>query len=212
MAEFELCAQFVRDDGVDLVPCNGFVAGNVIRLTDSVRVAHEPNKALGEVRVVRDRPQGRAVAVDEDGLALHHPAHDLPRALVALDGEGQAALVVGMARADDGDREAVFPVHAHEVLFAGNFIAGVCPVRIGQRRALGDQIVRKRFLVCRGRGDEHELLRPAGKEAEIALKLVGREGDKIAHAVKRHAFKRLCRLHLVTNVRGDGPDAVRQLA
>ena len=52
-------------------------------------------------------------------------------------------------------------------------------MRIRQRRRLGDDVVRRRLLIGRGRADEDELLRAAAKQGEVALDVVRMVGDPV---------------------------------
>ena len=134
-------------------------------------IAHQADEGLGKIGVVGDGPQCGAVAVDDDGLALHHVPQHLPGALVAVGADGHVALVIGVAGADDGHREAILPVHLHQVVLAGDLVAAVLPVGVDQGRGLGDFVIPQGFLVGRGGGDEHELLGLAVEEAVIPLQL-----------------------------------------
>ena len=146
-------AQLISDDGIELIPGDGFIAGDMIRLTDGMNIAHQTDKAFGEVGVVRDRPQRGAVAMEQDGLAVEHAAENLPATLFAISAQRQIAFVIGMAGTDDGHRETIFPVLLHQVFFAGDFVAGILPIRIMQRSALGDEIIGAGLLISGGGGN-----------------------------------------------------------
>ena len=65
------------DVGVDPVPRRRLVGGDVERLADRLRAAQQPDERPGEVGVVGDRPQRRAVAVDHDrrpGASARRPS------------------------------------------------------------------------------------------------------------------------------------------
>ena len=184
----------------------------MVGITDGMDIAHQTDEGLGEIGVVGDGPQGGTVAVDDDGLAVYHALQHLPGALVTVSAHGHIALVVGVAGADDRHREAVLPMHLHQVLFAGDLVAAVLPVGIHQRRGLGDLVIPQGLLVGRGGGDEHELLGLTSKEAIIPLQLGGYEGDEVAHAVEGEPFDGLGGFRLIVDVGVDGMHACGQFS
>ena len=75
----------------DFVPGQRFVRGDVIRFADGLPAAMMPTKPLCKVGIVRHAPKARAVAVDDDGLAVEHSLHQRPRVLPAAHGEEESA-------------------------------------------------------------------------------------------------------------------------
>ena len=129
---------------VDLVPGQHLVRGDVEGVPDRVDVPHQPDEALREVGVVRHGPQGRPVARDDDLLPLPHAVDERPGVVPACPPRRDLGDAVGEARPHDGDREALLPVLAHEQVLAGDLVAAVLPVRVGEGRGLGDEVVRRR--------------------------------------------------------------------
>ena len=199
--------QLVCDDAVNLVPRQRFVAGDVVGLTDGMDVAHQADEALGKVGIVRQGPQRSAVAVDDDGFSFQNALEHLPGSLCAVYAKGHFALIVGVAWTHDGDGEAVFSVLMHQVFLTGDLIARVLPVRIAQRRALGDQVIGERLLISGCGRDKDILPGSAAEEAEIARGMLRRIADKIAYAVKFHALKGGCGSGFIVDIRDDGLDA-----
>ena len=85
--------------------------------------------------------------------------------------DGHATLAIGMAGADDGDRKAVFTVFLHEERFAGNLVARVLPIRVGEGSALGDDVRGGGLVVGRGGTDVDILTTATLEETDIALYL-----------------------------------------
>ena len=96
--------------------------------------------------------------MNNHGLALEHALCHLPAAVLAVNTQRDVAFVVGMARANDGNREAFLAVHLHQEFLPRNLVAGVFPIGVRERRALGNAVVRKRLLVGARGTDVHELL------------------------------------------------------
>ena len=196
--------QRVGNGLMDLVPGQGFIPGDLESLADGVAVAHEAHKPPGKVRVEGKGPQGGTVARDNDGLALQDPADHLPGAVVAVDGHGDAALVIGMAGADDGDREAFLPVLLHEEFLTGDLVPGILPVGIRQGGALGDHIACGRLQVSGGGADVDVLPRLTAEEAPVPFHLVLGEADELADGIKELILQDFRYGLLVVDVRGDG--------
>ena len=203
----QLHAEHVGDDPVDLAPGQRLVRGDLEGVADGVGVAHQADESFGEIRIVRQRPLGRAVPVQDDGFAVQHAAEHLPGALGTVYGQRDAALVVGVAGTDDGDRIALRAEFLHQEILARDFVAGVLPVRVGERRALRDEGVDRRLLVGRGGADVHVLLRLAAEQAPVAFHLRRHEADEVADAVPLHAGQLGGCVRLVGDVRVDDLDA-----
>jgi hypothetical protein len=62
-----------RDRPVDLVPRQRLPGRYVEILADRLIIGHKPGQSHGEVARVRDRPQIRPVARDNDLVAAHQP-------------------------------------------------------------------------------------------------------------------------------------------
>jgi hypothetical protein len=85
---------------------------------------------------VRERPEAGAVALHDDRLPSSHPIDRRPAAEKRHEGR-----IVGVRGADDGGREAAFAVGRDEQVLARDLVARVLPVRVAQRRRLGDRQV-----------------------------------------------------------------------
>ena len=109
----------------DLVPGQHVIGGDVERLADGARVAEQRHEAAREVRVMRQRPQRRAITMHHDRLALPHPADRGPAAV-----QGDEGLVVGVRGPDDRGREPLRPVRGDQQVLAGDLVAGVPPERV----------------------------------------------------------------------------------
>lgn len=121
---------------------------------------------------------------------------------------GHAAPAIGMAGPDDGDRKALPAVGGHQHIFAGGLLAAVFPVRIAQRRSLGDPRRGQRLLIRRRRADKKVLSRSAGKQTDVARHVLGRVGDEVRHHVERLPLQRVPHRRLVTDIRMDGARAL----
>ena len=212
MTGLQLHPQAVGDDAVYLVPGQGLVIGDLERLADGVGIAHEPHEAVREILVVRDGPKGGAVPLDDHRLSLHHSLKHLVAAIVPVYAHRHGSLAVSVAWPYDSHRKTVFPVHPHQILFAGNLVPGIFPVGIGQGRPLGDPVVLHRFVVGRGRADVHELPRPSPEQAVVPLQLLRHKADKIAHHVEVQALQRRGRRLLVPDIAPDPFHVPRHLA
>lgn len=102
---------------VDLVPGQPFVAGDVEIFADGAAMAEQAVEAFGEVGVVGEGPEGRAVAGDADGLVVEDAVEDCVAGI-----EREQGFVVGVGGADDGDGVFLFAVGAGEAFFAGDFV------------------------------------------------------------------------------------------
>ena len=197
----ELHPQGVGNGGVDLVPGEDFIPGDLEGFADGVAVAHEAGEAHGEIRVEGQRPEGGSVPVDDDGLALHHAADHLPGALLSVGAHGNVPLVIGVAGADDGDREAFLPVFFHQEFLAGDLVAGIEPVGIAQGRALGDDVAGRRFVIGGGGADIDILAGFAPEEAVIPLHILHGEADEFADGVEGQALQLLGGALFIMDVR-----------
>jgi O-acetylserine/cysteine efflux transporter len=166
----------------DLVPGEHVVGGDVERLADRPRLAQQRHEAAGEVRVVGQRPQRRAVAVHHDRPALAHPGQGSPAAV-----EGDQRLVVGMRGPDDRGREPLAAVQADEQVLAGDLVPGIPPERVAQRRGLQHRQPGGRGLVSGRRADEHVLSGPPAQQVDVGLDVLGREGDPVDDRVELEA-------------------------
>ena len=207
----QLHPQAGGDGGIDLVPGQCLIVCDLECLADGMGIAHQAHIALGEVRIVGHGPQGRAVAVDDDGLDLLHPPDDLIAPVFAMHPQRDIALIIGMAGANDGHGEVLLPVGAHQDLLAGDLIPGILPVGIGQSGALGDAVVLGRLVIGGGGAGVQILPRPAGKQPDIPLHLRRHKADKLAHAVKTHLPQRRPDCRLVVHVRADQVHTLRHL-
>ena len=62
----------VGHGGVDLVPCERFIGGNVNGLADGLVAAEDSDEGFGEIFGVSDGPECGAIAVDDEGEAAFH--------------------------------------------------------------------------------------------------------------------------------------------
>ena len=197
-------AQRVGDGLVNLIPGQGFIPGNLEGLADGVPVAHEADEAPGKIRVEGERPQGGTVAGNDDRLAFHNPADDLPGTVLAVDCHGNAPLVIGMAGADNGHGEAFLPVLFHEEVLAGNLVPGIFPVGIGQGGALGDDVAGSRLQVGGGGADVDILPGFAPEQPPVPFHLVLGETDELADRVKGMVPEFVRHGLLIVDIRSDG--------
>ena len=88
-----------------------------------------------------------------------------------MNADGYATFAIGMAGTDDGHRETVVAVFTHQQLLACNLVARILPVRIGQRRTLGDDMICRRLVVGRGRRDIDILPCTSAEQPDVAFHL-----------------------------------------
>ena len=126
-----------RDLGIDLVPGEHFVAGDVEGLADGLGLPHQAGQPDGEVGGGGQRPGALAVVVHEHRLALLQPR----RKGVAAAGDRvrNPTLRVGVRGADNRHREAGLLPALKEPLFAGQLLLRVVPHGVAQRRVLGQR-------------------------------------------------------------------------
>ena len=122
------------------------------------------------------------------------------------------AVAVGVARADDRDRESLFAVFAEKELLAGDLVARVLPEGILQRGLFRDPRALRRLLVGRSRADVYVLSGLPAEEAPVALHLGRLEADKVAHAVPLLPRQLARDIRLVGDVSLDLADARRDFA
>ncbi len=173
-----------------------------------------PMNPLREVVGVRHDPQRRAVTMHDDRPTAHEPVRQRVGAPPAQS--DREVRVVRHRRAHDRRGEALVAVRLHQALFAGDLVAGVLPVGVGERCGLGDEVVGRRLLVRRGRADEDVLPDPAPEQCEVALDVIRRVGDPVDDDVELQAPQR--RMHVIRAVdvggqrherRADGRAAAR---
>ena len=145
--------------------------------------------------------------MDEDGLPVQHPPDDLPVALGAVDAQGDVPLVIGVAGPHDGHREPFLPVLAHEERLAGDLVPGVGPVGVGQGRALGDAVPRRRLVVGGSGADEDILPGLPPKQPPVPFRLVRRKADEFADHVEGHILQPFGHRRFVADVGDDLMDA-----
>src|ERR1700694_377750 len=87
----------------------------------------------------------------------------------AIDDQWNQGLAIGKGRANDGDRKSFFSICLKQTLFAGNFVSGIVPVRISQRRRFGNQIVGGGCLIGAGGTDESVLPGSSPEQLQVAL-------------------------------------------
>ena len=184
VVEFGLHSEGIGHAVVDLIPRQLFVAHNLEGFSECLWIAEQADEATGKVFVPGERPERGAVAIDDDGLALHHALQHLPGTFQSMDADGHATLTIGVAGADDGNGETVVAPLAHEQFLAGNLVARVLPMGIGQRGSLGDDVIGGRFVIGRSRRYIDVLARAALEEPDVALHLRGQEADELADGIE----------------------------
>ena len=112
-----------------------------------------------------------------------------------MHAQGNLAVVIGVAGADDGYREAGFPIGFHQHLLTGNLVPGILPVGVRQSGAFGDAIVHDGLVVGRGGAGEQILLCPSRKQPNVPFHLLWLKSDELAHAVKGQPPD--CLLHII---------------
>ena len=189
-------------EGEDLIPREPFVARDVDGPGNRLRVAEKAHEAHGEIPVVRDRPKARAVAVDDDLLARLH-AGDM--GVTAF--ENDAGLVVGVRGTDDRVGELLLCPGGLKEFLAGDLVARILPVRIAERRLLGDGHRGGRRLVGRGGADENELPHPPAEKVEADGEVFRNEADPVHDRIELHAPEGGLRLGGIADVGVNLPHA-----
>ena len=133
--------------------------------------------------------------MDDEGLAAPQPVEDGKTAA-----ERRQRRVVGVRRTDNGQRESFIPRRGGQQRLGGDLVPGVGPIRIIQRRVLGDGQARRRLPVGGGRTDEHVLPNAAAKHSQIGGGVVGSEGNPVHNHVKRIAAQRFCDSRRVADI------------
>ena len=168
---------------VDLVPGQAFIPGNMIGFAQGVDIAHQAYEGDGEVPAVGQGPEGGSVAGDDDPLAQPDPLQHLEGTLRSMYGDGEAALAIGMAGADDRDGEEPLIPGVPQHPLAGGLVAAVFPVGVMQGRSLRNPGRGEGLLVGGGGGDEKVLITFSFEEPDIPLHIGDGEGDEIRHHV-----------------------------
>ena len=158
-----------------------------------MRVTEQADEGFGEIVAVGERPERRAVAMHNHGLAVQHALRD-DVAASAADAEREN-FVVGVRRPDDHHREAFFTIGAGQTFFAQDFLLRIRPEGIEGGRRFGQDVGGGGLLVDRGRADEDILIAFAAKQIDVALDLVRVEGDPVDHHVEMLVAER--RRHLI---------------
>jgi hypothetical protein len=127
-------------------------------MTKCLRVPQQTDKAFGEIFGMRQRPQRCAVAMHDDFLAAQHTVGHSVGSIADSDGNRQ---IVGVRRPHNSYRKTFVAIGAIEHFLARDFITRVLPEWVHQRRRFGNNRMRSRALVNRGRTDEDELRRLA---------------------------------------------------
>ena len=90
-------------------------------------------------------------------------------------------------------------------LLARRLVSGIQPIRIVQRRILGDRQARQGLAVGGSRTDEHILPGVIAEQAHIARGLLGRKHDKIAYHVVHGIPQQGCHARLILDIRNHLP-------
>src|ERR1017187_5099339 len=187
MHQARLDAGCLGRQAIPLVPAHHLVAGDVEGVPDGLLARQQSHQSFGEIGVVGDDPERRAIPGNNHFLSAAHAIHCGVGLGPTVDREGDLRVAIGQRRAHDGDGEALFAVRAHKALFAGDLLLRVHPVRVGERCGLGDQIVRRGLLVCAGGTDEDVVAGPATEQRYVALYVRWFKGDPIDYGVERGA-------------------------
>lgn len=197
-----LDARGAPDGGIDLVPRQDLVAGDVKGLAKGAGVAKEAHESDGKVAVVCHHPKGGAVAMADDRLALAHAVHH--RIVLSTDGRGNPRGAIGVRGAHDGDGKALLAVCLHQAILAGDLVARVLPVGVDEGRRFGDDIMVRRLLVGAGGADVHVLANAPGKGGDILLDLIRRVAHKVGHHVIGAGLGHLAEASKIVAVADDG--------
>ncbi len=169
----------VGDPPGDVVPARSVVTGDVEGLAEHVAAAEEPDEPDGEVVRVCDRPEGRPVAVHDDGLAGPHAVE-----VRAAAHRGDERAVVGVRRPDDRGREPLLTVGVDEDVLTGDLVPCVLGEWVAERRRLDHREALRRLLVRRGGADEHVLTDASGEPVDVGLHVLRREGRELRDDVE----------------------------
>ncbi len=96
------------------------------------------------------------------------------------------------------------PVRPHQTRFAGDLVAGVLPEGVGERRRLGEEIVRRWLLVYGSRADEHILPDATAEQRYVAFDIIRRVADPVDDDVELQTPHR--RTHVIRAVDVGGQD------
>src|SRR5437660_12839827 len=83
------------DDAKELVPGQHFIRCNVKSMSDGLRVAEQAYESFGEISVVRDHPEGRAVSRHDHLLSADHPVDGGIRLLPAIEHQRNQGFAIG---------------------------------------------------------------------------------------------------------------------
>ena len=70
---------------VNLIPCKGFIGGDLEYLAYGVRISQQPDKPLGKISAVCHCPKRGTVSVNYNGFSLKHTFYDLPASFSAVN-------------------------------------------------------------------------------------------------------------------------------
>ncbi len=191
------CIQGLSDHVVIGIPGQPLLAGDVIALPKRPRVAQRSDKGPSHVVAMAGHPKGRAVAGDDDRLALAQAVQKIGAPAKGV--QDAAPLAIGPRRADHGHLEIASRVR----LFQDALALGLA-VGIGKRRrrfalrVLADRIAASRLGVHVHRAAEHVLRDPPTESADRALDVLRPEGD---HVDRRVVWPRFGHLRLKLLVR-----------
>jgi hypothetical protein len=101
----------------------------------------------------------------------------------------------------------VVAIGLHEEVFAGDFVARVLPVGVGEWGGFGDEVVADGALIGTGGADEDELAGAIAEEADVALDLVGCESNPVDYCVPVLIGEGGGDGRFIGDIGGDGADA-----
>ena len=85
MHQLRLYSRSLGGDAVELVPRHHFICGDVEGMPNRLLMSEQPEKAFGEIGVVRDHPQRRTIARHNHLLAAQHTIDHRVRLQPAVD-------------------------------------------------------------------------------------------------------------------------------
>lgn len=197
---------------VNLVPRQRLVRRDVECMAGGLLMTEQSDERFRKIAVVRHRPERQAVAGNDERLALAQSRDGGERLRPCVQCDRHDGIAVRPRRADYGDGKCFLAQRAHEAIFAGDFVARIIPVRIGERRGFGDEPMGKRFLIRARAADENILRGASAKESDALFDFRQGERNEIGDGVERLIADGGPRGRGVIDVRLDLADAGRQFA
>jgi hypothetical protein len=95
MHQLRLDAGGLGGQAIPLVPAHHLVAGDVEGVPDGLLARQQSHQAFGEIGVMGDDPERRAIPGDDHFLAAAHAVHHGVGLGPTVDGEGDLGFAVG---------------------------------------------------------------------------------------------------------------------